>query len=97
MGSLKAATVQKTVRIPSDLVAWIEDRAVRLHGGDFTASIIEVLSRSREQIAEDEALLKAVRDHGRALATQQGFEPDHQPSSEDDDSHIPRADKRAGA
>ncbi len=48
---------QITVRLPVDLHEFIKGRAFRKHGEDYTAAMIEVLSRAREIIVKEEGLL----------------------------------------
>ena len=55
MGIQKEKTRQVAVRLPVSLHEFVLQRASRLHGGDFTASMIELLSQAREVMTEREA------------------------------------------
>lgn len=55
MGIKKEKTRQVAVRLPVSLHEFVLKRAARLHGGDFTAAMIELLSQAREVLVEREA------------------------------------------
>lgn len=54
MGTKKEKTKQVAIRLPLSLYEYVSKRAARLHGGDFTAAIIELLSWARELLNERE-------------------------------------------
>ncbi len=55
MGIKKEKTKQVAVRLPLTLHDFVSNRAVRIHGGDFTAAMIELLSQVREVLIERDA------------------------------------------
>ena len=57
MGTKKQPTKHVSTRLPKNLYDFIQNRAKRWHGEDFTASIIAILSRAQEIILEEEGVL----------------------------------------
>jgi hypothetical protein len=77
MGSKKEKTRQVAVRLPLSLHEFVVQRAGRLHGGDFTAAVIELLSQIREVLVEREAWFaqKNLTGWAKKLEAQQGRQP----------------------
>ena len=50
MGRKKEKTKQVAIRLPESLHEFVDRRSYRLHGGDFTAALIELLSQAKEVI-----------------------------------------------
>jgi len=61
MGTKKEKTIQRSIRLPISLMRFIEKRAERYHGKDFTAAIIELLYHAREIIIEEEYWIRQKR------------------------------------
>ncbi len=48
---------QITVRLPIDLHEFIQKRAIRKHGKDYTAALIAILYKAQEIVLEEDAII----------------------------------------